>query len=80
MASHGHIGEFDASKDDLTSYIARAQQYFAANDIDSPAKVSVVLISAHGPATYIIIKDVLTPEAPSTVDFDTIVEKLTKHF
>ena len=39
-----------------------------------------VLISACGPATYRIIKDVLTPEAPSTVDFDTIVEKLTQHF
>ena len=80
MASHGHLGEFDASKDDWTSYIERAQQYFAANDIDSPAKMHAVLISACGPATYRIIKDVLTPEAPSTVDFDTIVEKLTQHF
>ena len=39
-----------------------------------------VLISACGPATYRIIKDVLTPEAPSTLDFNTIVEKLTQHF
>ena len=39
-----------------------------------------VLISACGPATYRIIKDVLTPEAPSTVDFDAIAEKLTQHF
>ena len=39
-----------------------------------------VLINACGPATYRIIKDVLTPEAPSTVDFDTIVEKLTQYF
>ena len=37
-------------------------------------------ISACGPATYRIINDVLTPEALSTVDFDTIVEKLTQHF
>ena len=61
MASHGHLGEFDAIKDDWTSYIERAQQYFAANDIDSPAKMHAVLISACGPATYRIIKDVLTP-------------------
>ena len=26
MASHGHLGEFDASKDDWTSYIERARQ------------------------------------------------------
>ena len=80
MASHGHLGEFDASKDNWTSYIERAQQYFAANDIDGPAKMHAVLISAYGPATYRIIKDVLTPETPSTVDFDTIVEELTQHF
>ena len=80
MASHGHLVEFNASKDDWTSYIERAQQYFAANDIDSPAKMRAVLISACCPATYRIIKDVLTPEAPSTMDFDTIVEKLTQHF
>ena len=80
MASHRHLGEFDVSKDDLTLYFERARQYFAANDKDSPAKMRAVLISACGPATYRIIKDVLTPEAPSTVDFDTIVEKLTQHF
>ena len=80
MASHGHLGEFDASKDDWTSYIEKAQQYFTAIDIDSPAKMRAVFISACGPATYRIIKDVLTPEAPSTLDFYTIVEKLTQHF
>ncbi len=69
--------EFAASKDEWISY---ANGYFVANDIDDAAKKCVVLISACGPATYRVITDVLTPDAPNAVAFDTIVEKMTKHF
>ena len=80
MATHGHLGEFDANKDDWKSYTERAKQYFAAKDIEEAAKKCTVLNSACGPATYRIIKDVLHPSQPSTVSFDTIVTKMSDYF
>ena len=79
MAVHGHLGEFDAGKDDWKSYIERAKQYFEANNIEDAGKKRAVLLSACGAATYRKIKDLLTPKAPSETTFDEIVEKMTKH-
>ena len=35
MATHGSIGEFNASIEDWTSYTERLEQYFTANGIGS---------------------------------------------
>lgn len=80
MAKHGHLGEFDANKDDWKSYIERAKQSFAANDIADAVKRRAILLSACGASTYRTIKDVLTPQAPGEVAFDDIVEMLSKYF
>ena len=80
MAVHGHLGEFEASKDDWKSYIERAKQYFTANEVTSAAKKRAILLSACGPVTYRVIRDVLTPEAPTDVALDVLIEKMSKHF
>jgi len=65
-----------------TSYTEWAKQYFAAKDVANAIKYRqrAILLSACGASTYQVIKDVLTPQAPTDVTFDTIVEKMAKHF
>ena len=80
MSSANKFGEFCPGKEDWKSYIERLQMHFAANDIKDAPKQRAILISSCGPSTYRQMKDVLAPEAPSTVSFTDIVSKMTAHF
>lgn len=61
-------------------YSEWAKQYFAAKDVANAIKQRAILLSACGATTSQVIKDVLRPQAPTDITFDTIVEKMTKHF
>ena len=78
-AIHGSVGEFDASKEDWTSYTERLQQYFAANDIPEE-KQRAVLLSSCGPQTYNLLKSVLAPEKPTDKSFVQIVQLMKDYF
>ena len=80
MAKHGSLGEFDQQTGDWKSYIERTQQYFAANDVTDADKQRVILLSSVGDKTYRTIKDVLSPDAPATVELTTLIEKMIQHF
>ena len=73
MATYGHLGEFDNSKEDWKSYIERLTQYFTANDIDSPLKQHAILLSVCGSSTYQLIKNVLAPRVPTQVEFGKLM-------
>ena len=79
MATHGHLGEFDNSKEDCKSYIERLMQYFTANDIENPLKQRAIFLSVCGASTYQLIKDVLAPRVPTEVEFGELVELMTTH-
>ena len=80
MATHGSLGEFDPRTGDWKTYIERAQQYFLANDVDDADKQRAILLSCVGSKAYRIIKDVLSPDAPTDVELPTLIEKTSKHF
>ena len=80
MAKHGSLGGFDQQTGDWKSYIERAQQYFAANDVTDADKQRAILFSSVGDKTYRTIKDVLSPDAPATVEQATLIEKMTQLF
>ena len=80
MATHGRLGEFDPKDGDWKSYIERANQYFAANEVSNAGKKRAILLSCVGDKTYRIIRDVLAPDSPSSISFANIVEKMTDHF
>ena len=56
--NHGVIGPFDSSQEDWSSYIARLQNYFIANDIakDKAAKRWAILLGVCGVSIYRLIK------------------------
>ena len=45
MATHGSIGEFNPEKETWTSYTERIDEYFLANDVESPEKQRAILLS-----------------------------------
>ena len=67
------LGEFTSEKEDWKSYVERLKQYFTANDITTKEKQRAVLISSCGVTTYRLIKNLLSPRAPSEVEFDDII-------
>ena len=80
MASkHGLISEFEAGREDWTSYTERLQQYFAANDVDSAEKQRAIFLSACGAQTYQLLKNLLAPEKPTVKSFEELVELMKNH-
>ena len=80
MPTHGSLREFDPRTGDWKTYIERAQQYFLANDVDDADKQRAILLSCVGSKAYRIIKDVLSPDAPTDIELPTLIEKTSKHF
>ena len=79
-AIHGSVGEFDASKENWTSYTERLQQYFAANDIPEE-KQRAVLLSSCGPQTYIqLTEECAGPRKPTDKSFVEIVQLMKDYF
>ena len=79
MATHGTLGEFDSSREDWTSYSERLEQYFHANDVDSPEKQRAILLSVCGASTYQLIWDLVAPAKPTSKSFDELVKLVKDH-
>ena len=60
----------------MPPYVERLKQYVTANDI-TKEKQRAVLISSSGVTTYRLIKNLLSPRAPSEVEFDDIISTMT---
>lgn len=62
-ATLGRIEEYDGSSD-WDQYIERLENFFLANDIDVDGKQRAVFLSVVGPATYKILRNLITPAKP----------------
>ena len=78
MPSIQIINRFDEKKEDWSSYVERLEQYFVANDIKNQMKVAV-LISAMGPSTYGLLKNLTAPNKPNTKSFAEFCGILESH-
>ena len=76
MATHRSIGEFNREKETWTSYTERIDEYFLANDVESPEKQRAILLSICGQCAskYQKIRDLLAPEKPKPKSFTEIVK------
>ena len=76
--AHG-IGEFDSTREDWTSYTERLAQYFVANDITDAGKKRAILLSACGPSTYQLIRNLASPTKPAEKSYDDLVKLVSDH-
>ena len=80
MASrYGVINEFEAAREDWTSYAERLEQYFAANDVESAEKRRAIFLSACGAQTYQLLKNLVAPEKPTERSFGELIELVKDH-
>ena len=79
MTTHGSIGEFQSAQGSWQSYVERLEQYFVANDVETPEKRRAVLLSAVGGPTYQLIRNLLAPTKPTEVTFAEIVTAVQQH-
>ena len=75
----GRLTEFDPRNDSITAYVERVNLYFMANEVADGKKVAVFL-SAIGPKTYALLRNLTTPAAPAEKSFTQIVEILKGHY
>ena len=79
MAIKHGIGEFDSTREDWTSYTERLAQYFVANDIADAGKKRAILLSACGPSTYQLIRNLASPTKPAEKSYYDLVKLVSDH-
>ena len=65
--------------EDWTSYTERLAQYFVANDIADAGKKRAILLSACGPSTYQLIRNLASPTKPAEKSYDDLVTLVNDH-
>ena len=79
MATHGAVSTFDPNMEDWTTYTERMKHYFVANDVTDADKKRSILLSACGPATFKVIRNLVEEGKLDTTPYDDIV-KLVKNY
>lgn len=80
MASFiGKIDPYDEATEPWPCYKERLDQYFVVNEINDQKKVPALLSMVGGP-TYRLLRDLFSPDLPSTKDFDVLCNKLKDHY
>ena len=74
----GKLTDFDLGNDSITAYVERINLYFTANDVADGKKVAVFL-SAIGPKTCALLRNLTTQVAQAEKTFAQIVELLKGH-
>lgn len=76
----GNLSAFDSKEQTWEEYCEILDQFFEANGIDDGDKQRAVLISVVGPATYKLIRNLVSPDKPSTKTYAQIVTLMKDHF
>ena len=79
MATHGTIAAFSSSQETWTVYVERLEQYFAANKIENADQQRAILLSVCGPATYRLIRNLVSPKKPTEFKIDELIDIVRKH-
>ncbi|KAK0156517.1 hypothetical protein N1851_000186 [Merluccius polli] len=76
----GTLSAFDSEEQTWEEYCEIIEQFFEANGIDDGEKQRAILISVVGPATYKLIRNLVSPEKPSSKTYDQIATLMKNHF
>lgn len=74
------ITHFDPSREDFSAYYERVEQYFIANEIAEEKTMLAIFLTVVGPSTYQVLKDLLSPETPSSKKLVDLYKVLKKHY
>ena len=74
----GKIEPFDEGQESWTNYQERLEEYFTVNDIADDKKVSA-LLTLLGGKTYSLLRNLTSPDKPSTKGYADLVKLLKDH-
>ncbi len=81
MAVHGTMSEFQpGGKETWGTYTERLGHYFVANKVTDPAQQRAILLSACGPATFKLIKNLADQSKFPTMTFEELCALLKEYF
>ena len=78
VSTLGKAEEFDSVKEEWSQYTERLDHFFEANSITMSDKKRAVFLSVVGPATYKILRNLISPVKPKEKSYEDIVAILTK--
>ena len=80
MATHyGKLNEFNSSKETWNNYVERLEFFFAANDINDNDKKKAILLSASGPETYTLCRNLCSPHSPAEKSYNELKDLIKGH-
>ena len=68
----GTLSTFDAKEQTWEEYCEVLDQFFEANGIDDGEKQRAILISVVGPATYKVMRNLVSPDNPSAKNIRSV--------
>ena len=80
LATLGRIEEFDSSREEWPQYEERLGHFFTANGITEVTVKRATLLTVIGPATYKVLRNLVSPKKPGEVEFSELVKTLSEHF
>ncbi len=80
MASIGSMEAFSPEKESIECYVERLEQYLLANEIDDADIRKATLLTVLGATVYAVLRNLLSPNPPSTKTYDELVETLKAYY
>ena len=74
------VEEFDSTKKEWSQYVERLGYFFVSSGITASNKKRAVLLAVIRPATYMVLRNLISPTKPGEVSYSDIVKTLTDHF
>ena len=79
MANLATVGPFDPAVDDWVVSCERLEQFFQANGVTAAEKQRAVLLSLCGSSTYLLIRNLVSPEKPTDKTYAQLVKLVREH-
>lgn len=79
MALIRSIESFKPNETNIASYMERLEQLFKCNEVEEEKKVPMLLTLIGGEA-YMVVRDLLAPDAPSTKTYEVLKAAFTTHY
>ena len=76
MVTVENVTPFDSYSQSWEEYCKMLEYFFKANDIVEADKKKAILISCMGPATYSLMRSLVSPQKPGEKTFEELVSLL----
>ena len=77
--NYGKLNEYDSNKEPWKNYVERLQFYFTANEITEAGVNKATLLSASGPHTYHLCRNLCSAQTPNDKSYTLLKDLLQNH-